>query len=358
MLSIPIQHKKTTMLDNDSNILRELYRNCKDVKEKIRFAALYAVSRGRSVKDTAEFVDVEESTVYDWINKWILERKVSDKPRSGRPSKITEKDEKEIRHLIEENDPKKYGINASSYTTKELQQYFTKYKGKFIDEETFRVHLLRTGAHYVKAQLRYKEGDLKRQIEFAQNLVFLLKNGFFTKILFVDEMSISSSARNGYGWTYNQRLVVDAPQSHVERANYFGAVEVTEGTIIETVRKSAKSQSFLHLLHKIEAHYPEDKMLIVMDNGAVHHSWKVGKFFNERGNMKPLFLPPYSPDLNPEEYVHNVLRDKLLNNRNFKSTKQVGFVIDRFVKQMTAETVRSIATLIPIETLLSAQIQL
>ena len=346
------------MLENDSNILGELYRNCKDVKEKVRYSALYAVSRGRSVKDVADFIEVEESTVYDWINKWIFDKNIRDKPRSGRPSKITKDDEKEIRRLIDENDPKKYGINASSYTTKELQLYFAKYKGKFVDEETFRVHLIESGAHYVKAQLRYKEGDLKRQIEFAQNLVFLLKNGFFTKILFVDEMSVSTSARNGYGWTYNQRLVVDAPQNHVDRANYFGAVEVTEGTIIETVRKSAKAPSFLHLLHKIERRYPDDKMLIVMDNGAVHHSWKVGKFFNERDNMKPLFLPPYSPDLNPEEYVHNVLRDKLLNNRNFKSTKQIGFVIDRFVKQMTAETVRSIATLIPIEALLSAQIQL
>ncbi len=346
------------MLENDSNILGDLYKNCKDSKEKIRYEALYAVSRGKDVRTVAEIIDVEESTIYDWINKWILEKKVSDKPRSGRPSKITEKDEKEIRRLIDENDPKKYGINASSYRTRELQLYFAKYRGKFIDEETFRVHLICTGAHYVKAQLRYKEGDLKRQIEFAQNLVFILKNWSFTKILFLDEMSVSTSARNGYGWTYNQRLVIDAPQSHVERANYFGAVEITEGTIIETVRKSAKAPSFLHLLHKIEQRYPDDKILIIMDNGAVHHSWRVDRFFNERDNMKQLFLPPYSPDLNPEEYVHNVLRDKLLNNCNFKSTKQIGLVIDRFVKQMTAETIRSIATLIPLEALLSVQKQL
>jgi len=341
------------MLDSDSNILGDLYKNCKDAKEKIRYAALYAVSRGKDVKTVADIMDVEESTVYDWINRWISDKNASDKPRSGRPPKITKDDEKEIYRLIEENDPKTYGINASSYTTKELQLYFAKYRSKFIDEETFRVHLLSTGAHYVKAQLRYKEADLKKQIEFAQNLMFLLKNGFFTKIVFTDEMSVSTSARNGYGWTYNQRLVVDAPQNHVERANYFGAVEVTEGTIIETVRKSAKSQSFLHLLHKIETRYPKEKTLVIMDNGAVHHSWKVGKFFDKSDNMKPLFLPPYSPDLNPEEYIHNFLRDKLLNNRNFKSIKQIGFMIDRFAKQMTAETVRSIATMIPIEALLS-----
>ncbi len=342
------------MLESDSNTLKDLYKNCKDGREKLRYGALYAVSRGKSVAIIADVLDIEESTVYDWIHQWEKEGTVLDKPRSGRPPKLTEEDEKKIKELIDENDPKKYGINASSYTTRELQLYFAKYRGKIIDEETFRAHLIATGAHYIKAQLRYKEGDMKRQIEFAQNLLFLLKNGDFTKILFLDEMSVSTSARNGYGWTYNQRLVVDAPQSNVEKANYFGAVEVTEGTIIETVRKSAKTSSFLHLLNKIERRYPNDKMLIVMDNCAVHHSRRVGRFFNERDNMKPLFMPPYSPELNPEEYVHNALREKILNNRNFRSIKQVGFAIDRFVKSMASETIRRIAPLIPIETLLSA----
>lgn len=344
----------TIMLEGDTDILGDLYKDCNDAKEKIRYEALYAVSRGNNVKTVANIVAVEESTVYDWINRWETERNISDKPRSGRPEKITEDDEKEIKRLLDEKDPKKYGISASQYTTKELQFYFAKYRGKLIDEETFRIRLINTGAHYVKAQLRYKEGDQKRQIDFAHNLLFLLKKGYFTKILFLDEMAVATSARNGYGWTYDQRLVVDAPQSGVEKANYFGAVEVSEGTIIETVRKSAKTQSFLQLLHKIELHYPNDTMLIIMDNSAVHHCRKVDKFFNERGNMKPLFLPPYSPELNPEEYVHNALRTKLLNNRNFKSIKQIGFAINRFAKSMTPEAVRSIAPMIPIEALLSA----
>lgn len=341
------------MLEEDSGVLGNLYRNCKDATEKIRYAALYAVSRGNDVKTVANIVAVEESTVYDWVKKWILDKSVSDKPRSGRPPTITKDDEKEIRRLLDEKDPKKYGINATAYTTKELQFYFLKYRGKFIDEETFRVHLINTGAHYVKAQLRYKEGDQKKKIEFAQNLQFLIENGTFTKILFLDEMAVSTSAQNGYGWTYDQRLVVDAPQNRVEKANYFGAVEVSEGTIIETVRKSAKTPSFMHLLHKIERRYPEDKMLIIMDNSAVHRSRIVDRFFDERDNMKLLFMPPYSPELNPEENVHNVLREKILNNRNFKSIKQIGFAIDHFVKELTEEKIRNTATMIPIEALLS-----
>ena len=184
------------------------------------------------------------------------------------------------------------------------------------------MRLIGAGAHYVKSQLRYKEGDEEKQIEFARNFSHVATDCGFTKILFVDEMSVSTSAHNGYGWTFNQRLVVDAPQSNKVKANYFGAVEVLDGEVIEIVRKSANADSFMSLLKKIEGAYPDEKVLICMDNGRAHHAEKVSCFFRKQGKMKLMLLPPYSPDLNPEEYLHNYLRNKVLNNRNFKSTNR------------------------------------
>ena len=132
-------------------------------------------------------------------------------------------------------------------------------------------------------------------------------------------------------------------------------MEVLDGEVIESVRKSAKVDSFMSLLKKIEGAYPDEKVLICMDNGRVHHAEKVSCFFRKQGKMKLMFLPPYSPDLNPEEYFHNYLRNKVLNNRNFKSTKQIDRTITSFVKSLSPETIRSVATLLPIEALLSTQ---
>ena len=56
------------MLESDSNILGDLYKNCKDAKDKIQYEALYAVSRWNDVKTVADIIVVEESTVYDWIH--------------------------------------------------------------------------------------------------------------------------------------------------------------------------------------------------------------------------------------------------------------------------------------------------
>ncbi len=72
LLVLAIQHKLTNMLEGDSNVLGGLYRNCKDAREKIRYAALYAISRGNNVKNVANIIAVEESTVYGWIHRWGL----------------------------------------------------------------------------------------------------------------------------------------------------------------------------------------------------------------------------------------------------------------------------------------------
>ena len=51
------------MLEIDSSILKDFYRSCKNAKEKLRYGALYVVSRRKSVVIIADVLDVEESTV-------------------------------------------------------------------------------------------------------------------------------------------------------------------------------------------------------------------------------------------------------------------------------------------------------
>lgn len=86
-----------------------------------------------------------------------------------------------------------------SYTTAELQGYFIKFHSELIDGETFRTHPKKMDAYYIKAQLRYKETDQEKQLKFARNFYDLVMNHEFTKVLFIDEMSISTSAHNGTG---------------------------------------------------------------------------------------------------------------------------------------------------------------
>lgn len=68
------------------------------------------------------------------------------------------------------------------------------------------------------------------------------------------------------------------------------------------------------LLHHC-GRWPEPKSVLIMDNASFHHSERVEQLCNDAG-VKLLYLPPYSPDLNPIEEMFAEL--KAFIKRNWK----------------------------------------
>ncbi len=218
------------MLEEDSENLRNLYKKCKDAKEKIRYLALYNVSRGKEVTEIAEMLDVDRSMIYDWVEKWNNEKNLHDKPKSGRPPQLSEKDKTEIKDLIDENNPKIHGINARLWSCRNLRLYFIQRHHRDIPIERFRCVLKDMGAHYIKATFVYREGDEEKKREFAKELkeILVKKFGADTALLFLDEMSVCTSPHKGYGWTFNQRLVINV--SELRKNVQIASVRLTHWT--------------------------------------------------------------------------------------------------------------------------------
>lgn len=237
------------MLEKDEGLLKELAANCKDAKEKVRYLALHAISRGYVVSAIAEIFCVDEATVYRWIERWEEEKSLADKPKEGRKPSFDEKEKEKLKKLVKENEPQKYDINASFWDCRELQKYFLM-KSKEVSQDTIRRYLKQMGARYVKAVLHYAEADEQVQRNFAERFLEQLRaKPNSVLVLFQDEMSAETSPRKGYGWTFEKRLVVEAPQKDVERINCFGAVNPLKGEVIEMTSKNAKTPAFVRFLH-------------------------------------------------------------------------------------------------------------
>jgi transposase len=72
-------------------------------------------------------------------------------------------------------------------------------------------------------------------------------------------------------------------------------------------------------LRELRKAYPADPMNLVLDGAPSHRSGKV----NWPDGIKPMPLPPYSPELNPVERWFEELRGPL-SNRMFKTTDEMG----------------------------------
>ena len=63
------------------------------------------------------------------------------------------------------------------------------------------------------------------------------------------------------------------------------------------------------------------KVFLILDNHRVHHSKKVKAYVAKHKDKLELFyLPPYCPDMNPQELVN---QDVKANSNNFRALKSV-----------------------------------
>jgi len=90
-----------------------------------------------------------------------------------------------------------------------------------------------------------------------------------------------------------------------------------------TYKGTMNSQRFIVFLKRL-VKGSSKKLYIVLDNLKVHHSKIVKKWAEENKEKIALFfLPSYSPELNPDEYLNNDLKSGLGLKSSPKNDKQL-----------------------------------
>ena len=110
---------------------------------------------------------------------------------------------------------------------------------------------------------------------------------------------------------------MDNGQLIIMKTNIFNAISFK--MFVKKVIKSAKTKR---------------KILLVLDNARYHHAVINRAFFNSiKNKIKFLFLPPYSPEINPIESFWKKTRRGVTHNRYFESLTEEGLCLERFFKK-------------------------
>lgn len=90
------------------------------------------------------------------------------------------------------------------------------------------------------------------------------------------------------------------------------AVEPATGRTVCLLLPHVDGAYFERFLQTTAQYFADQRMTVVLDNAPSHHNQQI----TWPANLTPLYLPPYSPELNPAEQVFRHLR-KVLANRVF-----------------------------------------
>jgi hypothetical protein len=159
---------------------------------------------------------------------------------------------------------------------------------------------------------------------------------FTTNCVFLDESAFHINLKRGMAWSKKGTpAVVTVPTTKANATSILGAISAT-GLINVSLRvpKRIKKRkigrstdgysigtvtghylSFLKATLDEMDKYPDMKgHYLVMDNAPIHSSSNIGKYINSRG-YRYVYLPPYSPELNPIEQFWSVVKSKVKRNK-------------------------------------------
>lgn len=91
-------------------------------------------------------------------------------------------------------------------------------------------------------------------------------------------------------------------------------------------------------LEHLSASYPDDYIVLVCDGAAWHKSGALKVL----PNVELMFIPPYTPEMNPIEQIWKELRARGFRNEVFHTLEKV---VDRLcdtIRNLSAETICSI----------------
>ncbi len=119
------------------------------------------------------------------------------------------------------------------------------------------------------------------------------------------------------------------------RQHLIGAVDPLAGRIHVAFSDTLKAQQFQHFLEGLLSRYKDaGKILVVLDNARAHRSKELKPFLETNKNkLKLLFLPPYSPDLNPMEWFWKFLRKQVTHNTFFGTFKNFQRALIKFIRK-------------------------
>lgn len=137
-----------------------------------------------------------------------------------------------------------------------------------------------------------------------------LKGLDIKKVIFIDETSAFLNISRSYGWADTKERVFDSnPKGKKQSASLIAAIglnaNLAEHAIVhpESVNKNA----FKAYLEKILLPKLESGTTLILDNWTVHHGIDI-RALVESYDCKLFYLPTYSPDFNPIEFLFSKVK--------------------------------------------------
>lgn len=284
-------------------------------EERVR--VVKAMEEGSSPDQVAKIFGVSRASVFDWQKAYREggEEALRTKKTRGPKSKLDDGQMSQLYRLVVGNDPRQLSFGLALWTRGMIQELILRQFGIRLSLITVGSVLAKLGMSPQRPLYRAYERDPEKVQEwkektFPEIQARAKREG--AAIFFADEASIRTNYHAGTTWAPIGQTPVVAGSGKYDSISMVSAISPRGELHFQVRENGIRKEEFLEFCKILVADVGRPVFLI-LDNGPIHHSLILKEYVeNSEGMLTIFFLPPYSPDLNPDEWVwKNVKRDNL-----------------------------------------------
>jgi transposase len=282
-------------------------------REKIRIRAVKLVEQGHSPEQVIKALGFHRSCIYEWLAKYREggTQALETKPLTGRPKKLNGRQIKKIYDIVTMKNPLQLKFEFALWTRDMVRDLIR-------DQFNVKLSLVSVGRLLKKMGLSPQK-PLHRAYQQDPEIVEQWLNSEFPKIkalarkekadiYFGDEASVRSDFHSGTTWAPKGQTPVVKTTGARFSVNMISAISPRGKLRFMTIDGRFNADKFIEFLKRL-LHKAKKPVFLVVDGHPTHKAKKVKEFIEStQGRLRLFILPPYSPELNPDELVWNNLK--------------------------------------------------
>lgn len=323
-------HKSVSPLDEAQIILlKDIIKNECSARVRIRAQAVLLSSKGYSIDEISYLLDIYRNTVSSWIGNWEKNGvgSLSDKSRSGAPSKLTESEIEIVKEII----------NEHPHSPKTILAKTAERIGKTVSMSTLKRIIKKAGLRWKRVRKSVKNKRDEKEFEKAEKDIGKLKrqqeSGAIDLFCF-DESGFSLGSQLPYAYQPVGETA-EIYSSHSKSLNILGFLNTENRLQSFSSECSIDSEIAVKCFDEF-CKIITKKTVVIIDNSPLRLSEEFEENI-EKWEKKGLFLyclPKYSPELDLIEILRRFIKYHRLPFSAYLSFKNLADEVEEVLKNV------------------------
>jgi transposase len=302
-----------------------------EAQEALRKQIVRLRKAGRTNKEVAEIVGVSQghcSRVWSRYQKDGASAVAKGKHgrRHGDKRNLTAEQETTIKRLLIDKSPQQLKLSFALWNREAVQLLIQQQCGFLMPIRTVGKYLNRWGFTPQKPVKWAKEQSTPAVAHWlTEEYPAIAKRAKAEKaeIYWGDETGIQTGANVEKGYSPKGKTPVVRQTAQKHRINMISAITNQGKVRFMFYRDTMNSKRLISFMRRLTRDAGR-KVFLILDNLKVHHSELVRKWLaKHKDKIEVFYLPSYSPELNPDEYLNNSLKGRVHSGVRAHNAKQL-----------------------------------